>query len=259
MHPRSEQTNILNVQINTQKKQEILEKVYKMLKSGRQHYIVTPNPEMVMMALQDFYYLNILNKADLKLPDGIGLKFASFLMENRIKQRIKGVDFIEDLCNIASHHNYSIFFLGGEKGVAEKTANALKKKFPKLNIAGFDDGGKVNENGVLQDKSVLAKIKQSNPDILFVAFGCPKQEKFIVRYLPKLKSVKIAIGVGGAFDFLSGKIKRAPRLFRVFGFEWLWRLIKEPKKRIKRIYTATVRFPLGFLRWRFSRRKNKNI
>lgn len=252
------ETNILNVRINTQKKQEILELAYKMLKSKKSHYIVTPNPEIVMTAFQDIYYLDVLNQADLKLPDGVGLKFASFLTKNRIKQRIKGVDFVEDLCNIASHHNYSVFFLGGEKDVAEKTANILKIKFPKLKIAGFDGGGRVSQDGVLQDKSILAKIKQSSPDILFAAFGCPKQEKFIVRYLPKLKSVKIAIGVGGAFDFLSGKIKRAPKLFRFFGLEWLWRLIVEPK-RIKRIYTATIKFPLSFLRWRFSRVKNKNI
>lgn len=245
-----QQTNILNVQINTQKKQEILELAYKMLKGKKQNYIVTPNPEMVMAAYKDIYYLDVLNNASLKLPDGIGLKFASYLTRNRIKERIKGVDFVEDLCNIASHHNYSVFFLGGEEDAAEKTANILKRKFSKLKIAGFDGGGKVSGDGVLQDKKVLDKIKQSSPDILFIAFGCPKQEKFMAWYLPKLKSVKIAIGVGGAFDFLSGRKKRAPKIFRILGFEWLWRLMVEPR-RIKRIYTATIKFPLSFFRWRF--------
>lgn len=144
------------------------------------------------------------------------------------------------------------FFFGGKNGAAEKTAKFLQRQFPKLKIAGFNCGGEVNQDGALQDKNILAKIKQSRPDILFVAFGCPKQEKFIIRYLSKLKSVRIAIGVGGAFDILSGKIQRAPKLFRFFGLEWLWRLVKEPK-RIKRIYTATVKFPLNFLKWRFKK------
>jgi N-acetylglucosaminyldiphosphoundecaprenol N-acetyl-beta-D-mannosaminyltransferase len=245
-------TNILNVQINTEKKTVILDNVCDLLRDGKQHYLVTPNPEMVMHSKKDPEFLKIINNADLKLPDGTGLKIASYLTKDRIKQRIMGVDFILDLCDTAQKNSYSVFFLGGENNVAEQTANVLQKKISNLKISGFDNGGKISKEGILQDNHILDKINKLKPDILLVAFGFPKQEKFIAHYLPQMHSIKLAIGVGGAFDFLSGKIKRAPKLLKKFGFEWAWRLAVEPK-RFKRIYTAVIIFPLNFLWWRMRR------
>jgi N-acetylglucosaminyldiphosphoundecaprenol N-acetyl-beta-D-mannosaminyltransferase len=252
---QSQTTNILNVQINTEKKAVILKKVDQLLKDGKQHYIVTPNPEIVMQAATDQIYLHILNNADLKLPDGIGLKLASFFTGNIIQQRIKGIDFIEDLCSIAQRDNYSVFFLGGAEGVAQKTATSLQTKFPQLNIKGSASGGKVSKDGVLHDKNIINKINQLQPNILFIAFGFPRQEKFIAKNLSKLPSVKLAIGVGGSFDVISSKVKRAPKSLQAIGLEWLWRLIIQPW-RLKRIYTAIIRFPLSFMKWKLF---NSNI
>ncbi len=245
-------SNILNVKINTERKSVILKKIEEILADGKQHYLVTPNPEIVMRSAIDLDYLKILNQADLKLPDGIGLKFASYLTKNKINQIIKGVDFIVDLCKLAEQKNYSVFFLGGGIKSARRTSEVLQSQFPNLIIKGTASGGDVSKEGILQDENILNIISKASPDILFVAFGFPKQEKFIAKYLSKFPSIKLAMGVGGAFDFFSGKIKRAPKLLRIFGLEWMWRLIMEPR-RFKRIYTAVVKFPLCFLFWKIKK------
>jgi N-acetylglucosaminyldiphosphoundecaprenol N-acetyl-beta-D-mannosaminyltransferase len=119
----------------------------------------------------------------------------------------------------------------------------MKRKHPELIVAGAESGGRLPE----MDQSVMARIRESLPDILFVAFGHGKQEKWIAAALPSLPAVRVAMGVGGAFDFIAGRVKRAPKLMRLAGLEWLWRLIREPW-RIRRIWTAVVVFPWLVLR-----------
>lgn len=227
---------ILGVKIDNLKKSEVLEKIKFFLKSEQQHHIVTPNPEFLVAAQKDEKFKKILNEADLAIPDGTGLVFASWLQKDKIKQRITGADLIDDICKIAEQNLCSIYFLGGEQDVAKKTAENLKQKFQNLMIAGTQDGMPAGQTN-------LELIKNSSPDILLVAFGQVKQEKWIKDNLTKLPSVKIAIGVGGAFDYISGKIKRAPKIFKSLGLEWLFRLIVEPK-RWRRIYNAVIKFPI---------------
>ncbi|MBU1146002.1 WecB/TagA/CpsF family glycosyltransferase [Patescibacteria group bacterium] len=230
--------NILGIQIDNLKKAEALKIAEQFLSDGRQHYIVTPNPEMAVAAQKDEYFLEILNKADLSVPDGFGLILASRYLRRPLLEKIHGVDLMLDICRLAEQKNYSVYLLGGKEGIAKKTAENLLKKFPKLRIAGAESGGIINEQQLATNNQ---QLNFTRPDILFVAFGAEKQEKWIVQNLNNIPSIKIAMGVGGAFDFISGKIKRAPKWIQKIGLEWLWRLFMQPW-RWKRILTATIKF-----------------
>ncbi len=250
--------NILGINISALNKVDILKKIELFLKDGRQHQIVTPNPEFLIEAEKDEEFFYILNAADLAVPDGIGLKFAARLMGKRL-DRIAGADLVYDICAIAERKGKSIYLIGGEKGIAQKAAENLKKKFPDLKIVGAEEGLKHGEwkikagewiKGEDKDEELIKRIDSARPDIIFSAFGHPRQDKWIFHDLRKTPSVKIGMGVGGTFDFIAGKVKRAPKIFRFFGMEWAWRLILEPW-RWKRILDATVIFPYRFIMWRF--------
>lgn len=194
---------ILGIKIDDVNMSEALEMVHQWLQKFGKKYIVTPNPEFIMTAQKDLDFKKILNGADLSIPDGAGLK-----LSGKIENTVSGVDLMEKLVERSADWGVTVGLLGGSDGVANKTAECLQKKYPKI------------------------KISFTSPDLLFVAFGHPKQEKWIVKNLPKL-NVKIAMGVGGAFDYLSGKVPRAPKWIRDLGFEWLFRLVVQPW-RIKR-------------------------
>jgi N-acetylglucosaminyldiphosphoundecaprenol N-acetyl-beta-D-mannosaminyltransferase len=223
-------STILGVKITSESKDEILEYLFTRLgKSKEKTFIITPNPEMLMYASEHLAYRNKLNSADIALPDGVGLFFAAGLLGKRLVERITGVEFIEELCKASNEKTVSMGFLGGKTGVAELTANCLKKKYPWINVV--FTGSEWPSGERLKNKNI--KILQSSIlhpksiDILFVAFGVPKQEEWIYENLDKLP-VKAAIGVGGAFDFLSGTVPRAPFIVRYAGLEWLFRLITQP-------------------------------
>lgn len=220
--------NTLGVKIDDISLDQAIYIVETWLKKGGKRYIVTPNPEFIVRAQNDQEFMEILNKANLAIPDGVGLKLAG------VKNRIAGVDLMEKLCEIASQKGLSVGLLGGKDNVAKLTAQKLAEKYPSLKISFAEDGGEVDEQGDLSSSSGRKKM-----DILFVAFGPPKQEKWIAKNLKNIP-VKVAMGVGGAFDFLSGKIPRAPERIRNLGLEWLFRLTVEPW-RIKR-QLALVKF-----------------
>lgn len=240
--------NILGVRIDTLKKAEALLKVAEFLHGFEQKMIFTPNPEMLVDAQKDSYFKEILNAGDLNICDGFGI--ALFAKEK--VTRISGSDFMLDICALAEKENKSVYLLGsGFDSVVKKCREKLLEKFPDLKIVGVHKGpdivgqdAKMNQD---QIDEIVHDIILSSPDILFVAFGHGKQEKWIYEFLPELPSIKIAMGVGGTFDFISGKIRRAPRILRSLGLEWLYRLVHEPR-RIKRIYKAVVVFPFLLLK-----------
>jgi N-acetylglucosaminyldiphosphoundecaprenol N-acetyl-beta-D-mannosaminyltransferase len=210
-----EKKNILGVGITNAKKDEVLEYIITSLrKSGKKYYIVTPNPELLVIAGKDVNYKNILNGARLALADGVGVLFAAKLLRRQIKERIQGVDLVESLCREISKQPITAAFLGAGPNVAKAASECLREKYPGLKISWFS-----------QEWSESLRNKQI--DILFVAFGSPKQEKWIYENLDELPA-KVAIGVGGAFDFISGKVIRAPKFLRGLGFEWLFRLLIQP-------------------------------
>jgi len=194
---------------------EVLEKIEQFLKSDKQHYIVLPYSEFVVRAQKDKEFRDILNKADLCLCEGKGLLLMLKLLGKKLKENINGIDLIYNL-------NDKIFLLGAKKEIVKKTKEKLGNR-----VVGYEHG--------FQDlDKVIKRINMEKPKILLVNLGSPKQEKWIFKNLKKMPSVKVAIGTGGAFDFISEKVKRAPKFMQKAGLEWLWRLIVDPK-RIRRI------------------------
>ncbi len=248
--------NILGIKINVFTKKEALVEIEKLLDSKKQHYLITPNPEIILTAIkhdEEFFY--ILNKADLSLPDGFGLKIAGWFMGVNLT-RITGADLVKDILELAEKQNKKVTILNWKNGLsnAQDITISLTKKYPKLkfivqdiNREGNNCSTQLNPHNPLYQEGCSAQFQ---PEIIFCTLGAPYQEKFIFHNLKNLPSVKIGIGVGGAFDFLTKKIKRAPKLFRIIGLEWLWRLIKQPW-RWKRIYNAVVIFSIKFFLWRF--------
>ncbi len=232
--------SILGVQIDNSTLTEVLEKVREFLHTQKQYYIVTVNPEFIMAARKDDEFKNILNKADLSVADGKGIVFAARRYGDKLKVRITGVDLLWKICEIAQEEGQSIFLLGSKRGVPDTAAEKIKKQYPNIKIVGAECGYR-RWHRQIKDDRLVTMINRRGPDILFVAFGQVKQEKWIYHNLPKLHSVKLAMGVGGSFDYISGNVRRAPQWMRSIGLEWLYRLMRQPW-RLFRIITAVVRF-----------------
>jgi len=227
--------DIFGVKIDNLKEVEVVELVGQKLVSKEKFWIATPNPEMVVEAQKDKNFREILNSANLAIPDGQGLLWAAkFLRRGELLERVTGTDLMAKLCEQAAKRNWKVFFLGGAVGVAIKALDVFKKRFPglegqasegpqELRITNYE----LRIDDPERDKEAKEKINQFTPDLLFVGFGMGKQERWLKENLNSLK-IGGALVVGGAFDFYSGKIKRAPRWFREAGFEWLWRLACQP-------------------------------
>lgn len=243
---------ILGVEISDVSRAEAWGEVKSLMLDQNQHYITTPNPEIVLKARKDRALRHIINNSDLALPDGFGLKLGAKILGQELNNRIAGADFMVDIVRLAEKEEWPIFLLGGTGDTVQKAAERLKKFFPNLAVSGFASGGEIREeNGqwTASDKNLVDNINSSGAQILFVGFGAPKQEKWLYDNLAKLETVKLAMTVGGSLDYLSGQAKRAPLAWRQAGWEWLWRLIREPK-RIKRIWNAVVVFLYQVMRWR---------
>ena len=244
-------STLLGIRIDNFSVAEALEKAGSFVSSGGQHLIFTPNPEMLVKTKDDNYFNEVLNRGAMNLCDGFGIQLFTKI------RRIPGVDFMIELCALAEQKKYSIYLLGsGSDEVVSKTRENLLDKFPDLKIVGFDKGPTIYENFQFpisnfqsnnNDQFPIKKINDAKPDILFVAFGMGKQEKWLAENLSKMPSVKIGMGVGGAFDYISGHTTRAPRLMRKIGLEWLYRVWKQPK-RFSRIFNATIKFSYLVLR-----------
>lgn len=253
---------ILGVRVDAIKPAELEGKLRGFLIEGGLHKVFTPNAEMVLKSHRDGAFKDVLNRGDLNLADGVSLVFASAFLSffdkkcvHRIEQRITGVDTLDLLCRIAAEDGRKVFLLGADAGVGEKAAEVLKKRYAGLQIRA-NDGGMIQHHpqpilteegralaGWIVEPGVLEDVRGFEPDILAVALGHGKQEHFICSALGSMPSIKIAIGVGGALDYLSGNLARAPKWMRRIGFEWLYRLVKQPK-RVGRIVDAVIVFPL---------------
>jgi N-acetylglucosaminyldiphosphoundecaprenol N-acetyl-beta-D-mannosaminyltransferase len=267
-----EKIKILKVRFDNLTLEGASNKAFSWISSKEQRYITTPNPEIILEAQKNKKFLKILNKSNLNIPDGIGILWASkflkitektnsnaikiwkFLIsllsilfypkyiKSEIKERVTGVDLMQTLCEKCAKENKKIFLLGAKEGTAEKVKEILEKKYPGIKITGTYSGSGEKE----EDHFISEKINKSQADLLFVAYGASKQEFWIHRNMKKLKTVKIAIGIGESFNFIAGIKKRAPKWMQKIGLEWLYRLAQEPT-RIKRIYNATIKFPIKVL------------
>lgn len=243
---------ILGIGINSTSYDGVITWINQKLEKKQKFFLATPNPEMLVAAQKDPDFASLLNRADVAIPDGFGLVVASRLLKTdpQISQTVTGTDLVEKIASLASQNHWKLFFLGGRPGIAEKTSKRLSIicHLPQA-LCQFSPGPQQLQfiNGKLEigDRAInsqtVIQINKFQPHLLFVAFGHGKQESWIISHLPYLK-IGGAIGVGGAFDYLSGTTPRAPFVIRKLGFEWLFRLIYEPN-RWKRILNAVVIFP----------------
>jgi len=226
---------ILDVPLDIVDMEQAAGKLAELMRRDGCSIIVTPNSEIVVNAGKDTELKGIISTADLIIPDGIGLVYASKLLGFPLKERVTGIDFLYRALGLLEKEQKSVFLLGGRpqgKGalsVAETAAMRMKEKFPGLRIAGTHHGYFNDE----EELKIVEEINRSGADFLCVALGSPKQEKFMGRYRGELL-VKAAIGVGGSLDVWAGTVKRAPKFFRDHGLEWFYRFVKQPA-RYKRI------------------------
>ncbi|PIS09037.1 glycosyltransferase [Candidatus Beckwithbacteria bacterium CG10_big_fil_rev_8_21_14_0_10_34_10] len=237
--------NILGIKVDFINLPQALSQVEAWIDNNKQYQITTPNPEHIVMSLDDYRFKEILNKSALRICDGVGLSWAAKFLSRKISRIsnkadkdscyiktefdncLSGVDLMQALCAKAAKKKWRVFLLGGKNDVVQKAAFQLKKNSKDLKVE-YDSGSLNIENESPKElRKTIEKINKFKPQLLFVAFGAPIQEKWIYNNLKKLK-VKVAMGVGGSFDYLAGKVKRAPKVIRNHSLEWLWRLIIEP-------------------------------
>ena len=235
------QVQILDIPVDAVTYDDWMALVAEWVNQGKRCYhVCTTNPEFLMIAQQDVNFRNILQRADLRIADGVGLLWAAKRQGVTLPQRVTGSDGIYVICEQASKLGWKLFFLGASEGIAEQAAERLRVQYPKLQVVGTYAGSPSAD----EEDEIVERINRSGADILLVAYGAPKQDKWIARNLPRLQT-KMAMGVGGTFDFVVGKVPRAPQWMRRMGVEWLYRLIRQPW-RIMRM-TRLPRFVLAVL------------
>jgi len=194
------------------------------LDAGERTFIITANPEFVMLCREDREVAAIAERADLVVPDGTGAVVASRLLGDPLPGRAPGRLLVDRLAALATERRLSLFLLGAGPGIAERAARRLRTRHPELRIAGTYAGSADD------DADVVPLVLAAAPDVVLVAFGMPKQERWIARNLTRLPSVRIAVGVGGSLDYLAGAAKAPPAIVHLIGLEWLWRLAREPQR-----------------------------
>jgi N-acetylglucosaminyldiphosphoundecaprenol N-acetyl-beta-D-mannosaminyltransferase len=238
--------SLLGVRVHRVDMAATLTLIREFIASGTPHIIVTADASSVVRAQSDTEFQYLINGADLVTPDGFGVLKGAALLGTPLIERVSGVEIAREMCRMSAEDGFSIYFLGAAPGVAELAATNLKGQYPGLNVAGIHDG----YFDPSRDAEIAAEVKASGAQVLLVAMGIPRQEKFIRDNMDKL-GVCVAMGVGGSFDVFSGKVKRAPVWFQKHGLEWLYRLVKDPSK-IKKAATLP-RFVVLVLRERIAK------
>ena len=220
------------------------------LEGDRPRRVFTPNPEILLRARDDPAYAELLNTADLALPDGTGVALVESLLARRRIRRWPGVEIGALVVRLAAERDLPVAFVGGIGNVTESAAAAWRRRFPSLRVhvagsgVGVDDDGRARPD--VRDDAMLGELERAAPAVVLVGLGAPKQERWIAAHADALTSARILIGVGGAFDMWAGRLRRAPRLVHRVGLEWAWRLALEPA-RFPRIVRATIVFPFRAL------------
>lgn len=246
--------SIMGVRIDNKTMNEVMDTVKKKIADNKQYIIYTPNTEFVMMCQKDNEFMELLNKSDINIPDGIGLIYASKIKKHPLKEKVAGYDLSVNLLKLADEQGLRLFVVGGKPGVAEAAMKNVCEKYPNIKIVGIQHGyfkgTHLGKNGHEEELKVLEEINKAEPHILFVGFGAKKQEQWIEYNKDKINA-KIIIGNGGTLDGFAGNVKRAPEIFIKLGLEWFYRLVQEPK-RIKR----QILLPIFMFKVLFG---NKNI
>ncbi|WP_034537040.1 WecB/TagA/CpsF family glycosyltransferase [Carnobacterium inhibens] len=220
--------SVLGVTFDNKTKEAFLKELMARIDHKKKSFVVTANPEIVMYAKKDPNYMSLIKEADYVIADGIGIIKGSKMLGTPIVERVAGYDLMLALLDEANQQGSRVYLLGAKEDVLQSTVAKVKKLYPSINLVG-------SRNGYFDfsDSAVIEAVQATQPDIVFVAIGYPKQEQWIHQYM-RTASTGLLMGVGGSFDVLSGKSKRAPKIFIKLNIEWLYRLIKQPF-RIKRM------------------------
>ncbi len=196
--------------------------------AGPVHQVITLNAEFVAIARKDAAFRETINQADLVVADSMGIIWASRILGRPFPERVAGADLVPLLAERCAARGYRLFLLGAAPGVADEAARVLQRRFPGLSIAGTYAGAPSPDEAGL----ILELIRAARPDVLAVAYGAPRQDLWIRRYAKELgeAGVGVALGVGGTFDFLAGRVRRAPLWMQRAGLEWLFRLLVQPRR-----------------------------
>jgi N-acetylglucosaminyldiphosphoundecaprenol N-acetyl-beta-D-mannosaminyltransferase len=252
--PRSMNSiQVLGVRVDDVTMAEALAQADEFMQEPRLHQIVTVNPEFIVAAQNDETFARALADSDLNLPDGANLLRAAQSQGTPLRERVAGTDFVWYLSGLAATMGWKVFLLGGRGGVAGQSAARLQGRYRNLKIVGMFEGSPEARD----EAEILARINESGAEILFVAYGAPAQDVWIQRNRDKLKNIRLAIGIGGAFDFIAKKIRRAPQWMQDLGLEWLFRLVLQPW-RVRRQW-ALVIFTLRMMRQKNPQIKNLEI
>lgn len=217
---------ILGVPVHPLTMNESVAVLEEKLQKKEQAFVVTANAEIIMMCQQDKGYNNIVSEqADLVLPDGAGAVWAGRYLGNEVPERVAGFDLYNQLLKLSADKGYKVYFFGGAPGVAEAAKNKAEELYPGVQIVGCRNGY-FNET---EEEAIIKEINDAAPDMLFVALGAPKQEKWLVKYRNQLKP-RVLMGIGGSFDVLAGKMERAPKWMQEASLEWAFRLYKQPSR-----------------------------
>ena len=246
MTARASKVDILGVGFDPLDLPAAVAEIERRLDSGRRSFVITANPEFVMLARREPDVAALARRADLVLPDGTGAVLASRVLGDRLPGRAPGRLLVDALVPRLARRSLSLFLLGAAPGIAERAAALLREREPALRIAGTFAGAHD------RDDETVPRVREAAPDVLLVAFGMPRQERWIARNLDALPSVRLAIGVGGVFDQLAGTARVPPAAVHRAGLEWLWRLAQDPSR--WRRQRALPAFALQIARRRMRRR-----
>lgn len=227
--------NVMGVEFDNLTKAEFVQRAERMLQQKQKGYCVTPNAEIVYEAVQDSSFRELLNGAALVLPDGAGVVLGAKILGTPIQEKVAGIEFGDAVCGLLAKNGGRLYLLGGKPGIAEQAAEKLVQKHPGLVVCGTADGY-FKEEG-----PVIAKVNEARPDVVFVCLGAPKQERWMACYGSQT-GARLLLGLGGSLDVFAGTVERAPELWRKLNLEWLYRLVKEPKR-----WKRMARLPLVLL------------
>ncbi|WP_373207922.1 WecB/TagA/CpsF family glycosyltransferase [Clostridium paraputrificum] len=223
----------LNIMVDNLTMNEAVVEIDKLIQNRCNSYLVTPNVDHIVRLEEDKEFQRIYQNADLILTDGMPLVWISKYLGNPIKEKVSGSDLFPKVCELANNKGYKMFLLGAAEGVAKKAACKLREKYVNIDIVGTYSPQYGFEEEIYEINKIIDIINSCRPDILVVGLGAPKQEKFIYKYKETL-NVPISLALGATIDFEAGNVKRAPKWMSNNGLEWLYRLIKEPRRMFKR-------------------------
>lgn len=216
--------NILGVSFHNITLKDAVDLAIEQIRTGKKGYVVTPNPEIVYQTLEDPTFRDMINRASLVLPDGIGVIYAARILRVPLAHKIPGIDFADALMYRMSQEGMRLFLLGAKPGVADQAACNLQKKYPGLIIAGTQDGY------FQDDQQAIDAIRAAGgADVLFTCLGAPKQERFMANHLNEMP-ITLACGLGGSLDVFAGTVQRAPEFFIRLNLEWFYRLCHQPSR-----------------------------